>query len=220
MRPRAEARADGILDVVIELLESEGYDAVQVRTVAQRARVSLATIYKLFGTRDQLIVTALERWMDANAYAGLTMPEPNESLYDTMVRVLRTVFEPWEQHPRMLVAYHRARSSPGGEQLDLHGMAIVTPIVEAALPGPDPQYLGDVLLIHEHVVRGAIGRFAQGEIDVTEILPILERALFRLTTDNRIPTAPTRPRVVGTGGRSKKAAKSARTMKGDRRQSA
>ena len=185
MRQRAEARADAIVDVVVELLESEGYDAVQVRTVAQRARISLATMYKLFGTRDELIVTALERWLDANAYAALTMPEPGESPYETMVRVLRTVFEPWERHPRMLEAYHRARSGPGGERLDRHGMAIVRPIVEAALTDTDPQYLSDIDLVHGHVVRGAIARFADGEIEVTDILPILERALFLLTADRR-----------------------------------
>lgn len=185
MREPAEARADAIIDVVLDLLESEGYDAVQVRTVARRARVSLSTIYKLFGTRDELVVTALERWMDANAYSALTMPEPEESPYGTMVRVLHAVFEPWERHPRMLEAYHRARSGPSGKRLDLHGMAIVQPIVEAALAGADPHYLSDVELIHGHVVRGAVARFADGEIAVTDILPILERALYRLTTDNR-----------------------------------
>jgi AcrR family transcriptional regulator len=190
MRQRSEARADVIVDVVLDLLESEGYEAVQVRTVASRAKISLSTMYKLFGTRDQLIVEAMERWMDANAYAALTMPEPGESPYETMVRVLRTVFEPWERHPRMLVAYHRARSGPGGERLDQHGNAVVKPIVEAALPGADPQFLADVELIHSYVVRAAIARFADGEIAITDILPILERTLFRLTTDNRLGRTP------------------------------
>jgi AcrR family transcriptional regulator len=200
MRQRADGRADAIIDVVLDLLESEGYDAVQVRTVAKRARVSLSTIYKLFGTRDELIVTALERWMDANAYASLTMPEPDDLPYETMVRVLRTVVEPWEQHPRMLAAYHRARTGPSGKRLDQHGMAIVQPIVEATLAGADPQYLSDVELVHGHVVRGAIARFADGEIAVTDILPILERALFRLTTDNRPETARVRRRPVDASG--------------------
>ncbi len=186
MRRRSEDRAATIVGVVLDLLESEGYDAVQVRTVASRARVSLATIYKLFGTRDQLIVTAMERWMDANAYAELTMPEPGESPYETMVRVLRTVFEPWEQHPRMLEAYHRAVTSGSGDRLVTHGLAIVRPIVEAALPDADPQYLQDVELIHGHVVRAVIARFADREIAITEVLPILERTLFRLTTNNEL----------------------------------
>jgi len=85
MRESADARADAIIDVVVDLLESEGYEAVQVRTVARRARISLATLYELFGTRDQLIVAAVERWMEANAYAELTMPEPDEPPYETMV---------------------------------------------------------------------------------------------------------------------------------------
>jgi AcrR family transcriptional regulator len=188
MTRRSEAPADVIIDVVLDLLESEGYDAVQVRTVARRARVSLATIYKLFGTRDQLIVTAMERWMDANAYAELTMPEPDESPYDTMVRVLRTVFEPWLRHPRMLEAYHRAVTSSSGERLVMHGLAIVRPIVEAALSDADSQYLSDVELIHGHVTRAVIARFADGEIAITDVVPILERTLFRLTTDNRLPS--------------------------------
>jgi AcrR family transcriptional regulator len=188
MGRRSQDRAATIVGVVLDLMESEGHDAVQVRTVASRARVSLATIYKLFGTRDQLIVTAMERWLDANAYAELTMPEPNESPYETMVRVLRTVFEPWEQHPRMLEAYHRAVTSGSGDQLVIHGLAIVKPIVEAALPDADPQYLRDVELIHGHVVRAVIARFADGEIAITDVLPILERTLFRLTTNNELAT--------------------------------
>jgi len=201
-KERADAQADAIIDLVIRLLESKGYKAVQVRTVAARARISLTTLYKLFGTLDQLIIAALERWIETNAYSELTMPEPGESGYETMVRVLRTVFEPWEKHPRMLEAYHWARSGPGGEQLVLQGMAIVKPIVEAALADADPQFLSDLELIHEHVTRAAIARFAQGEIEVTEILPILERALFRLTTDNRLGTTRSRPQPVDAAERS------------------
>jgi AcrR family transcriptional regulator len=39
-----EPKPDRILDIVVELLETEGYDAVQLREVARRARTSLATI--------------------------------------------------------------------------------------------------------------------------------------------------------------------------------
>ncbi len=139
----------------------------------------------------------MQRWMDANAYAELTMPDASESPYETMVRVLRTVFEPWEQHPRMLEAYHRAVTAPSGERLLWHGLAVVKPIVQAALPEADPQYLSDIELIHGHVVRAVIARFADGEIAITDILPILERTLFRLTSDNRPEIARSRSRAIG-----------------------
>jgi AcrR family transcriptional regulator len=43
---------DAIVRIVQDLLESKGYDAVQLRVVAKRARVSLTTIYKFFPTRS------------------------------------------------------------------------------------------------------------------------------------------------------------------------
>ncbi|OOK83958.1 bacterial regulatory s, tetR family protein [Mycobacterium kansasii] len=105
---------DPILEVVVDILETGGYDAVQLREVARRARTSLATIYKRYPTRDALILAALERWMDENRYAGLAtqQPGPDESIYDGLMRVFRTIFEPWERHPDMLRAYYRARSAP------------------------------------------------------------------------------------------------------------
>lgn len=42
------------------MLDTGGYEAVQLREVARRARVSMATIYKRYRTRDELIVAALE----------------------------------------------------------------------------------------------------------------------------------------------------------------
>jgi TetR/AcrR family transcriptional regulator, cholesterol catabolism regulator len=198
-------RSTSIIDVVVKLLMAKGYDAVQVRTVARRARISLRTLYQRFGTLDELILAALERWMEANAYAGLTMPKPDESAHETMVRVLRTVFAPWERHPRMLEAYHRARSGPGGERLVLQGMIIVKPIIEAALPDVDPAWLADVEMIHSHVTRAAIARFADGEIEVTEILPILEQTLLRLTMDNRSGPARSRLRLTAGGAKSRRA---------------
>lgn len=55
----ADSESDRLLDVVVDILETEGYDAVQLREVARRARTSLATIYKRYPTRDDLILGAL-----------------------------------------------------------------------------------------------------------------------------------------------------------------
>src|SRR5262249_41632848 len=139
----------------------------------------------LFGTLDELVISAVWRWMDANAYSALTGPEPGESAYDYLIRILHTVFEPWERHPRMLEAYHRACSAPGGNRLVTHGLEVVVPMADNVLADTDPAYLEDLRMIFLNVVRGAVSRFADGEIAVTDILAILERTMFRLMADNR-----------------------------------
>lgn len=177
--------SDPILDVVVEILENEGYDAVQLREVAKRARTSLTTIYKRFPTRDQLILAALQRWMDENRYAGLASQtaEPGESVYDGLMRVFRTIFEPWERHPDMLRAYFRARSAPGGQQLVSHGLDAVIPAAMAVLTGAEPDLVEELPPIVSNLAYGLVARFAAGEIPITEILPTLDRALFRLTAN-------------------------------------
>jgi AcrR family transcriptional regulator len=179
----AERRQDRILDIVVELLETEGYDAVQLREVARRARTSLATIYKRYGTRDELILAALDCWMEENRYSGLSKPhETDESIYVGLMRVLRTIFEPWERHPDMLKAYFRARSAPGGQKLIRRGFDAVVPAAMEVLADADTDFIRDVDTIVSSVVYGLLGRFAAGEIAITEILPSLDRTVHYLTT--------------------------------------
>lgn len=173
-----------ILAVVLELLAADGYNGVQLRVVASRAHVSLAKIYKLFHTRDELILVALEQWMTEHAYAEVERPAAEESVRDAMTRVLRCVFEPWERNPTMLEVYHHARSGPGGQRLDAQGLSVVMPIAENALRDLDADYIQDIAVILTNMTVALIGRFATGTIEITEILPILERTVFRLTADN------------------------------------
>jgi TetR/AcrR family transcriptional regulator, cholesterol catabolism regulator len=175
---------DRVLSVVIDMLATEGYDAVQLREVARRARSSLATIYKRYATRDELILAALECWMAENRYAGLAAQthQPNESLYAGLMRVLRTIFEPWERHPGMLKAYFRARSAPGGQRLLRRGLDAVVPSGMEVLADVDKSLVQDLENILSSLVYGLLGRFAADEIDITEILPTLDRAVLRLTS--------------------------------------
>jgi AcrR family transcriptional regulator len=180
----AARRHDRVLDVVVDLLETEGYDAVQLREVARRARTSLATIYKRYATRDELILAALECWMEENRYAALTAQthDADGSLYTGLMRVLRTIFEPWERHPAMLEAYFRARTAPGGQKLVRRGFDAVVPAAMAVLADVDADFIEDLDTVLSSLVHGLLGRFATGEIAITDILPALDRAVFWLTS--------------------------------------
>ncbi|CAM4421559.1 Bacterial regulatory proteins, tetR family [Mycobacterium basiliense] len=173
---------DRILEIVVHILETEGYDAVQLREVARRARTSLATIYKHYANRDELILAALEFWMDEHHYAGLadqTHPA-SESLYAGMMRVLRTIFQPWEAHPDILKAYFRARVAPGGQRLVRRGLDMVVPAAMEVLADVDAGFINDLDTVISSLVYGLLGRFTAGEIAITEILPSIDRTMFWL----------------------------------------
>lgn len=197
---RADAdRADGrILDIVIAILKTDGYDAVQLRAVARRARMSLATIYKYYPNRDELILAALQKWMDENRYSGLVRVErvPDEALYVAMMRLLRSIFEPWEKHPAMLTAFYRARSSPNGNVLFRRGLEIVVPAGLDVLVGVDEAFIRDLDTVLSSVVYGLLGRFALGEIAITDIVPALDRTVYWLTAGY----AATKGSLVATEG--------------------
>ncbi|BBX69135.1 TetR/AcrR family transcriptional regulator [Mycolicibacterium psychrotolerans] len=202
--------ADGdsrVLATVVDILESDGYDAVQLRAVARRARTSLATIYKRYPTRDELILAALEAWMADNRYAGVVphARAPGESLYDALMDLFRRIFEPWERHPRMLSAYYRVRSSPSGKRLLDSGLGIVGPAGLELLSDVDDEFINSLDTIVSSVVYGLLGRFAIGEIAITDILPTLDRTVYWLTkgyeAGNAALTEVAQPSVQGRGGR-------------------
>lgn len=184
-----------VLDVVVDLIQSEGYHAVQVRTVAKRARIGLDTLYRFFPTRDELIIAALSRWIAANTSKAPDTP-PGASLYEGLVHVYTELFSPWLEHPRVLDAYVRARLRPGGDRLDSEGLAVLTPRLLDLFEDVDPDYRDDVLVIINNVLAASFGAVAQGALPIDQILPLMERTVYRLTTDNSEPAASARLRNV------------------------
>jgi AcrR family transcriptional regulator len=174
---------DTILAVTIDLLETDGFDAVQLRAVAKRARVSLSTIYKEFPSRDDLVISAMEEWMAVRVYGNLVEPVRDESIFDGLMRFFRGIYEPWTRNPHMLEAFARARWLPGGERLIDQGNNLASPLMVALFIDVEPRWGEDVREILSYAVTTLMGQAANGEVPVGDILPALERVVFRLSAD-------------------------------------
>jgi TetR/AcrR family transcriptional regulator, cholesterol catabolism regulator len=170
-----------ILAVVVSMIESNGTDSVQLVEVAKRARVSLSTVYKHFTSRDELIVAAIESWMDANVYRSLPENSSSDPLFDALMRYFRHIFEPWEENPNMAEAFMRARLSPSGGRLLLQGSAATEASMKKVMKGVDPALAEDVLMIVGNVIYALVFRYATEDLALTEIMSTLERTLRRLT---------------------------------------
>lgn len=173
-----------ILDAVVEIIESEGYDAVQLRAVAKRARVSLTTIYGLHSNRDELILAAVEAWMATHSYVELSPPPRDEPLAEGLMRLVRRVFQPWQSSPQMAHAFYRARATPGGNRLDRQGFEVVLPAAAHLLDGLDRDYVADIAVVLINLCYTMVGRLVDGTADVPTVLSTLERVVHRLTSDN------------------------------------
>src|SRR5271155_6193274 len=57
-------RRKRILDATLALASKGGYEAVQMRTVAERADVALGTLYRYFPSKIHLLVSALARELE------------------------------------------------------------------------------------------------------------------------------------------------------------
>jgi AcrR family transcriptional regulator len=61
-RPAQQDRYERVLVATIELARAGGYDAVQMRDVAQRSGVALATVYTYYQSHDHLVYRASVAW--------------------------------------------------------------------------------------------------------------------------------------------------------------
>ena len=58
-RPRSTDRTDAILDATNELCREVGYDGLRMQDVADRAGTGLATIYRRWSTKPELVAAAI-----------------------------------------------------------------------------------------------------------------------------------------------------------------
>ncbi len=185
----AAGTADPVISVVAGLITAGGHESVQFREVARRAAVSMTTIYKRAGTREELIAAAVESWIAVNLWQPIPAGPPGESLADGLMRIFRHVFEPWERNPAMLRAYQRVRSGPHGQAVERRTWAAIEPSARQLLSGVAPDYAADIGLVLTDVANGLVVRFTAGEIASDDILPLLDRVVRRLTSDNSAEAA-------------------------------
>lgn len=184
-RPRRtpEAQAQIVISTVLELLESGGYDSIQVREIAKRARISLKTLYSLYPSRDELIASAVEAWLKENVFNEVVSVSPDASISEALLELMSTVMKPWEQHPRMLEALYRARDSGASERLAIQGYVFAEDVLAPVFEDADPDFVADVFMILWHVNDSVMAKCARGEIPITDLFPIMERTVYRLTSD-------------------------------------
>lgn len=173
---------DLIIDTVLAQIDAVGYDAVELRIIAREARVSLATIYKSFPSRDVLLLAAVKRWMGEQVWSSMALPDRRASSLDRLCTVMHGIFEPWLGNQRMLEAFVRATEQSGGYELQEQGQLATAPLIVACFDDDaDPGDVSEILTVVRYMVSGLMADYAHGVLSAEEILPVLDMTVRRLT---------------------------------------
>jgi AcrR family transcriptional regulator len=101
-------RRNRILDATLSLASKGGYDAVQMRTVAERADVALGTLYRYFPSKIHLLVSALAAEFERTQDKLDRKPIPGDTAQDRVMFVLSRITKTMQREPMLTEAMTRA----------------------------------------------------------------------------------------------------------------
>jgi TetR/AcrR family transcriptional regulator, cholesterol catabolism regulator len=101
-------RRKRILDATLALAAKGGYEAVQMRAVADRADVALGTLYRYFPSKIHLLVSGLAREFERAQERLARSPLPGDAPSDRVLHVLALVTRSMQREPLLIEAMTRA----------------------------------------------------------------------------------------------------------------
>jgi TetR/AcrR family transcriptional regulator, cholesterol catabolism regulator len=101
-------RRKRILDATITLASKGGFEAVQMRAVAEKADVALGTLYRYFPSKIHLLVSGLARELEQGQERTERGNLPGDTAYDRMLFVLGRITRAMQRDPNLTEAMTRA----------------------------------------------------------------------------------------------------------------
>jgi AcrR family transcriptional regulator len=185
-------RRKRILDATIALASKGGFDAVQMRAVAERADVALGTLYRYFPSKIHLLVSGLAREFEQANVNFDRRTVPGDTPHERVMFVLGRTTRSLQRDPNLTEALTRAfmfADASVANEIHVVGMHVTrlliramndqeTPI-EEIVPSEDDiaiaKVIGDVWL--SSLVQWVTGRASAQ--DVAKSMDVAVRLLLR-----------------------------------------
>jgi len=178
-------RRKRILDATLALASKGGYDAVQMRAVAERADVALGTLYRYFPSKIHLLVSGLIREFERTKEKLDKRPIPGDTAADRITYVLHKVTKTMQREPLLTEAITRAfMFADPSAAAEVNAVAalmeqMLTDAMHAGVPSDDERaiarVIGDVWLSN---LVAWVTRRASAD-DVSRQLELAARLLLR-----------------------------------------
>lgn len=184
LSPEQQERRRRLIDAAFELGAEGGYDAVQMRDVAVTANVALATIYRYFSSKDDLLAAAMTEWTARLRGRVAQSPPRGDTRVDQVIDVLTRACRAMERQPKLSEALVRALSSAdtGVRESGADVQRQIASMGDAILADLDPRVRADILAAIGHVWYSTLVSWANGRRDFAWVTTELERAARVLIT--------------------------------------
>lgn len=186
-------RRKRILDATIQIATKGGFDAVQMRAVAERAEVALGTLYRYFPSKIHLLVSALGRQFETYEASGSRRQFPGDTPAERLSSLLRFNTNTLQKHPHLTEALTRAfmfADSSVSEEIHVVGM-MMSRMTARAIHGPafdEDAELTDhdiaVSRVISDVWLGALVAWVTGRMSAAEVSEHVDFAVRMLLRDS------------------------------------
>ena len=153
-----------VVAAAMELAETGGYDAVVMKTVAERSGVALATLYRWFASKDHLLTEVLLSWgSDLSVALGMdppTGPDPVARVAEALRMVMTTAASRPRLASAVVAAVLAVEPAVLDAQTDFHEMVVAW--IDIALGDDELPDRDEVVKVLELVCFASIIRLVSG----------------------------------------------------------
>ena len=175
--PAQRERRSRMLDSAMRLAADGGYDAVQMREVADGAGVALGTLYRYFPSKVHLLVAALANQFEAAEAITASRPIVGATAHERVMKILGRTTVALQKQPQLTEALVRSFMFADAsvlEEIERVGNSLTRMIARAIAGSPDhnqataeeaaiTRVIADVWL--STLVSWANGRSAADEVE-------------------------------------------------------
>jgi len=187
--PRTQQeRRQRIIAAAVALLEEGEYDTVQMRDVAERAGVALATIYRYFTSKEHLYAAALLDWAADYPVKGRALDRSNGGGEARFRALMRRAVRAFERHPQMMRALIVLESSndPNARALFQEFAKRNVDTLTAALSSMESDTAAAVVETANAVMVTRLRSWALGRCSIRDVDRSVQRALDLIFSYQRL----------------------------------
>ncbi|MEU1312355.1 TetR family transcriptional regulator [Streptomyces cinnamoneus] len=186
MTARQEARRRRILQATARLAGRGGFDAVQMREVAESSGVALGTLYRYFPSKVHLLVAVMQDQLEDLHETLRKRPPTDEDPAARVARTLMRAFRAMQREPHLADAMVRALTfADRSVSAEVETVSRLTTAIILDAMGPDamgpaggrptPQQLSAVRVI-EHTWHSALITWLSGRASIAQVGTDIETA--------------------------------------------